>query len=90
MNKYYTKHFFFCTNQKQGGGKCCGSENSKKLYKYAKDKVRDANLLKQGGIGVSETRCLGRCDMGPSCVVYPSGEWFRYKTKADIDKILGF
>jgi NADH:ubiquinone oxidoreductase subunit E len=87
MTNYYKKHFFFCTNEKQGGKKSCGGENSKELYKYAKDKVRESGKLKKGGIGVSESRCLGRCDFGPSCVVYPSGEWFRYSSKEDIDAI---
>jgi NADH:ubiquinone oxidoreductase subunit E len=90
MNNYYKKHIFFCTNVKKNGGKCCGSNTSKELYRYAKDKIRESGKLTKGGIGVSETRCLGRCDIGPSCVVYPSGQWFHYSSKQDIDAILGF
>ena len=88
MIDYYKKHFFFCTNVKLGGKKSCGGKCSVELYKYAKDKVRESGKLKKGMIGVSQTKCLGRCNFGPSCVVYPSGEWFRYSNKEDIDKIL--
>ena len=79
---------FFCTNQKEGGKKCCGSDKSKELYRYAKDKCRDENKLGKGKIGVSEAKCLGRCDLGPSCVSYPDQKWHRYTCEADIDEIL--
>lgn len=90
MHNYYNKHIFFCTNEKESGKKSCGGALSKDLYRYAKDKCRDANKLGKGKISITESRCLGRCDFGPSCVVYPKGGWHRYTSKQDIDKILGF
>ena len=39
-------------------------------------------------IGFTVSGCLGRCGEGPCLVIYPSGIWFRYDSKDDIDKIL--
>jgi (2Fe-2S) ferredoxin len=58
------------------------------MYRYAKDKCRDQNILGQGRIGVSESRCLGRCEDGPVAVVYPDNVWYQYIDEEDIDEII--
>jgi len=42
----------------------------------------------EGKIGVSESRCLGRCEHGPVAVVYPDNIWYQYIDKEDIDEII--
>jgi hypothetical protein len=37
-----------------------------------------ANKLGAGKIGISESRCLGRCEHGPVAVVYPDNIWYQY------------
>ena len=88
MKNFYKKHLFFCTNQRKDGKKCCGKTNTKELYNYAKDSCRDNNKLGKNKIGITESRCLGRCEFGPVMVVYPEGVWYRYQNEADIDEII--
>lgn len=88
---FYKQHLFFCTNQRDDNKKCCGNNNyanAKKMYRYAKDKCREQNLLGKNKIGISESRCLGRCAKGPVMVVYPQEVWYQWQTKQDIDEII--
>lgn len=85
---FYSRHIFFCNNQRPDGKTSCAQFGAKSLYRYAKDKCRDANLLGEGKIGVSESRCLGRCENGPVAVVYPDNIWYQYIDEEDIDEII--
>lgn len=85
---HYQHHIFFCNNLRQDGKACCWQSGSAKMYRYAKDKCRDKGLLGKGKIGLSESRCLGRCEQGPVAVVYPDNVWYQYIDKNDIDEII--
>ena len=85
---YYTHHIFFCNNVRDDGKACCSQLDAKQMYRHAKDKCRDADMLGEGKIGVSESRCLGRCEHGPVAVVYPDNIWYQYIDKEDIDEII--
>ena len=58
------------------------------MYRHAKDKCRDEGMLGEGKIGVSESRCLGRCEHGPVAVVYPDNVWYQYIDEDDVDEII--
>ena len=45
-------------------------------------------MLGEGRFGVSESRCLGRCEHGPVAVVYPDNVWYQYIDEEDIDEII--
>jgi len=45
-------------------------------------------MLGKGSIGVSESRCLGRCEHGPVVVVYPDDVWYQYIDEDDVDEII--
>ncbi|MBC8493600.1 MAG: (2Fe-2S) ferredoxin domain-containing protein [Candidatus Thioglobus sp.] len=85
---YYTRHIFFCNNQRKDGKPCCSQLGAKAMYRYAKDKCRDARQMGEGKIGISESRCLGRCEHGPVAVVYPDNVWYQYIDEEDIDEII--
>jgi (2Fe-2S) ferredoxin len=85
---YYTHHIFFCNNVRDDGKACCSQLDAKKMYRHAKDKCRDAGMLGENKIGVSESRCLGRCEYGPVAVVYPDNIWYQYIDEEDIDEII--
>jgi (2Fe-2S) ferredoxin len=85
---FYNRHIFFCNNQRQNGKMCCAQLNAKKMYRYAKDNCRAQSQLGEGKIGISESRCLGRCERGPVAVVYPDNVWYQYIDEADIDEII--
>jgi len=85
---HYTRHIFFCNNVRKDNKPCCSQLGAKKMYQHAKDKCRDQGLLGEGKIGVSESRCLGRCEHGPVAVVYPDNVWYQYIDEDDIDEII--
>ncbi len=85
---FYEKHLFFCTNQKEGGKKCCQDAGATDFMAYAKQRIHDLGLAGPGKIRVSQSGCLGRCSLGPCLVVYPEGVWYTYHNKADIDEII--
>ena len=88
MQNFYKRHIFFCNNIRKNGKQCCSQKNAKEFYKYAKDKLRANNTLGKGFFGVSESRCLGRCEDGPVIVIYPDNIWYTYVDKEDIDEII--
>ena len=85
---YYTHHIFFCNNVREDGKACCSQLGAKQMYRHAKDKCRDEGRLGEGKIGVSESRCLGRCEHGPVAVVYPDNIWYQYIDEDDINEII--
>ncbi len=86
---FYNKHIFFCTNSRPNGKTSCGhNELSKECYRYAKDSLREANKLGKGKLGVTESRCLGRCEFGPLAVVYPDNIWYKFTSIEDIQRII--
>ncbi len=88
MSNFYKHHIFFCNNVRQNSKKCCSQNGAKELYRYAKDRCRESSMLGKGGIGVSESRCLGRCEHGPVVVVYPEDVWYQYIDEEDVDEII--
>jgi (2Fe-2S) ferredoxin len=85
---FYKKHLFFCNNTRLNGKKSCGGELATSCYRYAKDTMRDAGKLGKAEFGVSSSKCLGRCELGPVVVVYPDNIWYRYHNQNDIDLII--
>lgn len=85
---YFKTHLFICTNQKPNGKKCCEADGASLIWQYIKQKVEDLGLAGPGGVRVSRSGCLGRCEVGPCLVIYPQGEWYSYESEKDIDEIL--
>ncbi len=84
---FFKKHIFICTNLKKEG-RCCGKGSlPHEFIKELKDKIRTANLTGQGGIRVSSSGCMGRCEEGPIAVVYPEAEWFNIQDSQERQKI---
>ena len=73
---------------RQNGKQCCSQNGAKEIYRYAKDRCRESAMLGKGGFGVSESRCLGRCEHGPVVVVYPDDIWYQYIDEEDVDEII--
>lgn len=85
---YYTKHVFFCTNQKVAGKVCCANSGAEEFCTYMKNRLLELDLHGFEKIRVSKSGCLGRCSSGPCVVVYPDGVWYSYATFEDIDRII--
>ncbi len=84
---YYQRHAFFCTNQREGKA-CCQDHDAAAMRAYAKERIKALKISGAGKVRVNSAGCLGRCDEGPTVVVYPEGIWYRYACREDIDEII--
>jgi (2Fe-2S) ferredoxin len=85
---YYQYHVFFCTNQREGGAKCCNNFCSQELRGYAKQRIKSLKLNGEKKIRINTAGCLDRCEQGPVIVIYPDEIWYTYIDKDDIDEII--
>lgn len=84
---YYQIHMFMCVNHRDNARSCAGS-NSVALHEYLKKKAREAGLDPLRTLRVNKSGCMGRCEHGPTAVIYPQGVWYHYETREDLDEIL--
>lgn len=85
---FYKRHIFFCTNIKKDGGGC-SIYNSEDAFLAAKKFLQDKESWGSGKFRASKSGCLGQCDLGPVCVVYPDGVWYSYVDIEDVLEIMG-
>jgi (2Fe-2S) ferredoxin len=85
---YFSRHIFFCCNQRDGGRACCSDKNASQMRDYAKSRVKALGLSGEGKVRVNQAGCLDRCEEGPCLVVYPEAVWYTYVDQADIDEIV--
>ncbi len=86
---YYKRHVFFCLNEREDGGDCCGTPGIQALFEHAKNKAKELDLHgKRGKNRINRAGCLNRCEFGPVCVVYPDATWYTFVDEQDIDEIL--
>jgi (2Fe-2S) ferredoxin len=84
---FYKKHIFFCTNQKSSGTGC-GIFGGEELFAFAKMYLQSLDSWGEGKFRASKSGCLGRCDYGPVCVVYPDGVWYTCIDENDVKEII--
>src|SRR6478736_8410970 len=82
----YKKHIFICTNQKEGGKKCCGEERGMELVNLFKDQVKSRGLNME--VRAQKAGCFDVCGFGPAVVVYPEGVFYGHVTPADVNEIM--
>ncbi len=85
---YYSRHVFFCCNQRDGSRVCCNDKGASAMRDYAKQRVKELGLSGPGKVRVNQAGCLDRCEEGPCVVVYPDAVWYTYVDRADIDEII--
>ena len=85
---HYTRHIFFCTNQRANGEACCQDHGASEMRLYAKERAKELVPKSAGRMRVNSAGCMDRCEKGPVMVVYPEAVWYRYGGKADIDEII--
>lgn len=82
----YKKHVFICTNQKEGGKKCCGTEHGMALVDAFKNSLQQRGLQKD--IRAQRAGCLDVCAFGPAMVVYPEGVFYGNVSLNDVEEIV--
>lgn len=85
---HFKNHVFFCVNQRADGESCCANLGAQRVRDYAKKRVKELGLSGEGGARINMAGCLGRCEHGPTMVVYPEGVWYTYLDEEDIDEII--
>ena len=88
LEPYYTRHIFFCLNERKNGEACCAQHNAQAGFDRCKQRVKEAGLAGAGKVRVNKAGCLDRCAAGPVAVVYPEGVWYSYLDEQDIDEIV--
>ncbi len=78
----YKTHVFICTHEKVGKPSC-GAKGSSQL----RDELKAMGKSLGDGLRVNASGCLGQCEQGIACVIYPEGEWhlnLKVEDKADL------
>lgn len=83
----YKCHVFVCVNDRGRTRKSCADGKSKEIAVRLKEAAKARNFP-PGEVRVSQSLCLGLCELGPNVVLYPQRIWFKAVTLSDIDRIL--
>jgi len=70
------QHVFVCT------GPRCHFRNAPRLRTLLQDEIRRADAFDR--CQITETSCLGPCNLGPLVAHYPDGSWYRLETLDDV------
>src|SRR5258708_33108863 len=81
---YYSRHVFFCCNQRDGGRVCWNDKGASQMRDYAKQRVKELGFSGKGQVRINQAGCLDRCEEGPCIVVYPDAVWYTYLDRADV------
>jgi (2Fe-2S) ferredoxin len=81
----YKKHVFICTNQKEGGKKCCGEKHGMELVNAFKELVKNNGLNAE--VRAQKAGCFDVCAFGPAVVVYPEGVFYGNVQLSDVNEI---
>jgi (2Fe-2S) ferredoxin len=83
----YKCHVFVCVNDRGGTRKSCADGNGKEIAVRLKEAAK-ARGFPPGEVRVSQSLCLGLCELGPNVLIYPQRIWFQAVTMDDMDRIL--
>lgn len=79
----FEKHVFICTRcTYQDQPAESAAEFRKRVKLQVKQKIPEASIR------VNASGCLGQCERGISCVIYPEGKWLTELSPQDEEKIL--
>jgi (2Fe-2S) ferredoxin len=83
----FNRHMFFCAHERDSDAPrgCCAAKGSLALMKAVKTAAKAEGI---SNIRVQKAGCLGQCERGISCVVYPEGVWYTLKGEENIPELL--
>jgi (2Fe-2S) ferredoxin len=86
MPKFKT-HVFICTNGCPDQIGKCNSKGAERLYSEVKEACRKLGQE----VRVNKSGCLGHCELGIACVIYPNSEWhleLKSESTQDLVKVI--
>jgi (2Fe-2S) ferredoxin len=83
----FERHMFFCAHERDADAprECCAAKRSLALMKAVKTAAKAEGIP---GFRVQKAGCLGQCERGISCVVYPEGVWYTLTGQENIPELL--
>ncbi len=83
----FRMHVFICTNERptEHPRGCCSAKRSLDIMTHLKRAARAEGL---DDVRINKSGCLGYCEQGPSCVIYPEGTWYTLPDDEGLDNIL--
>tara|TARA_B100001996_G_scaffold227291_1_gene175059 strand:- start:125 stop:412 length:288 start_codon:yes stop_codon:yes gene_type:complete len=78
---------FICSHERadDANRECCSSKGSLTLMRAIKMAAKEEGIE---NIRVQKAGCLGKCEQGISCVVYPEGVWYTLTGEENIPELL--
>ena len=87
---YFQRHLFICANARQDACKqsCNDNGEATAALSFLKEQAKNLNISGPGKLRISQSSCLGRCESGPSMVIYPEARWYTFVDQTDLQDIL--